>query len=178
MTIRYAAVLALLVVACDDKPQATASASSANATVSVPPIASSAPVPVTDGMPSAAPSAAPSASPASSTTIITGAGSDDETLTVKDPKAEPEKSISAKTGGAFTLFLPDVSGTTWSADSVGGLGKAKEEMMPGFAPKTMAHQFKWTGLKAGKTKLTFGLRNTGTKGGTPTQTFILNLDVN
>lgn len=174
MNVRYAAVLALLVVACDDKTSTpTAASASASVAVSAPPIASSAPPVV-----SAAPSATPSAAPTSATTIITGAGSDDETLTVKDPKAEPEKSISAKTGGAFTLFLPDVSGTTWSADSVGSLGKAKEEMMPGFAPKTMAHQFKWTGLKAGKTKLTFGLRNTGTKGGTPTQTFTLNLEVN
>jgi hypothetical protein len=175
MNVRYAAVFAVALTACDDKPQISAGSSDANTTVSVPPLASSAP-PVVSATASAASSTAPA--PSSSSTIITGAGSDDETLTVKDPKAEPEKSISAKSGGAFTLFLPDVSGTTWSADSIGTLGKAKEEMMPGFAPKTMAHQFKWTGLKAGKTKLTFGLRNTGTKGGTPTQTFTLNLDVN
>ena len=166
------AVSALSLAACDEKKESPPTASSANAVVSVPPIMS-APPPVTA-------SAAPSAAPASSSVIVTGADSNDVSLTVKDPAKDPEYTVKAKAGGAFTLFLPDTGGMAWAADSVGTAGKPKEEVIPGFAKDTLGHQFKWTGLKAGKVQMTFGNRKPAPKGtpaGPATSTFKLTLDV-
>jgi hypothetical protein len=101
-------------------------------------------------------------------------------LTVKDPAKNPEYTVKAKAGGAFTLFLPDTGGMAWAADSVGTAGKPKEEVIPGFAKDTLGHQFKWTGLKAGKVQMTFGNRKPAPKGTPPgpaTSTFKLTLDV-
>jgi hypothetical protein len=163
----------LVLAACDDKPAANNTAASASAAVSV------APTPTPTPTPSVAPSATASAAPASSATMISGADSDDVALTVRDPSKEPEKTVKAKAGGAFTAFLPDTGGMVWAADSLGTLGKPKEEVIPGFAPQTMGHQFKWTGLKAGKTKVVFGNRKAADKGaGKPAATFTLNLEVN
>src|SRR6185369_4754735 len=99
------------------------------------------------------PSATEAPSAASSTSMITG-DAKDVVLTVKDPKKEPEKAIKAGAGGSVTVFLPDYPGTVWSVDtSDKALGKVKEEVIPGFAPGTNGHQFKWTtsgpSIKAG-----------------------------
>jgi hypothetical protein len=165
------AVSALSLAACDEKKETAAGASSANAVVSVPPVMSAPPV---------TPSAAPSAAPAASTVIVTGADSNDVSLTVKDPAKDPEYTVKAKAGGSFTLFLPDTGGMAWAADSVGTAGKPKEEVIPGFAKDTLGHQFKWTGLKPGKVQMTFGNRKPAPKGTPPgpaTSTFKLTLDV-
>lgn len=162
--------LALGLAACDDKtPAVTAPSATVTAAMSVPPVMSEAPVAA------AAPSAA--AAPASSTVILTGKDTDDVSLTVKDPAKDGEQTVKAKAGGAFTLFLPDAGGMVWAADAPGALGKPKEEVIPGFAPQTMGHQFKWTGLKAGKTTVTFGNRKAGAKGGAPASTWKLTVEV-
>ena len=68
--------------------------------------------------------------------MITG-DAKDVVLTVKDPKKEPEKTIKAGAGGSVTVFLPDYPGTVWSVEQFDKtLGKAKEEVIPGFAPGT------------------------------------------
>lgn len=159
--------------ACGETKTTPPTASSANAVVSVPAMPSAAPPPVTA-------SAAPSAAPASSTVILTGADSNDVSLTVKDPAKDPEYTAKAKAGGSFTLFLPDTGGMAWAADNVGTAGKPKEEVIPGFAKDTLGHQFKWTGLKPGKVQMTFGNRKPAPKGTPPgpaTSTFKLTLDV-
>jgi hypothetical protein len=80
----------------------------------------------------------------------------DPTVTVRDPEAEPQKTVKAAIGGAVTLYLPKWAGTTWTAKSVPKpLGKAKEETIPGFAgPSTPAAAFIWKldnpSLKAGQ----------------------------
>jgi hypothetical protein len=166
------ALSALGLLACDDKKE-NAAAPSATMSAAPPPATTSAPPPMTA-------SAAPSAAPASSTVIVTGADSNDVSLTVKDPAKNPEYTVKAKAGGAFTLFLPDTGGMAWAADSVGTAGKPKEEVIPGFAKDTLGHQFKWTGLKAGKVQMTFGNRKPAPKGTPPgpaTSTFKLTLDV-
>lgn len=165
----FAVSLSTVALACDDKtPVKTETSASVPAALSVPPV-----------MPEAAPApaAAPSAAPASSTVILTGKDTDDVSLTVKDPAKDGEQSVKAKAGGAFTLFLPDAGGMVWAADAPGALGKPKEEVIPGFAPQTMGHQFKWTGLKAGKTTVTFGQRKAGAKGGAPASTWKLTVEV-
>lgn len=143
----------VLVVGCD-KPSTT-TAASASASAPPVPVASSAPVA------SAAPSAgdAPAVDPA--------ANMKDVIITIKDASTEPTKTIKAQLGGSVTLFLPDSAGSSWAVDVADkALGKPKEETMPGFAPGTNAHQFKWatTGatLKAGEThKVTFVNKKAG-----------------
>lgn len=168
----------LLCVACDEKKETptTAASPSASAVVSAAPAITAAP--------SAAASAAPSAAPAasSSTSMITG-DAKDVVLTVKDPAKESEKTIKAQVGGSVTLFLPDYPGTVWSVDTADkSLGKAKEEVIPGFAPGTNGHQFKWTTaaptLKAGnKHKVIFGNKKISDKTGKPTTTFALTIEL-
>lgn len=158
------------VLACDEKKETPPTSQSA-AVSAAPPVASA--------PPAATPSVTASAAPASSSVILTGAESSDVTLTIKDPSKDPEYTVKAKAGGSVTLFLPDTGGMSWAADSVGTLGKPKEEVIPGFAPQTLGHQFKWAGLKAGKTTVTFGNRKAAPKGAppaAPTSTFKLTID--
>lgn len=90
-------------------------------------------------------------------------------VSIKDATAEPSKTVKAQLGGSVTLFLPDNAGSSWAVDVADkALGKAKEETMPGFAPGTNAHQFKFSTtsptLKAGEThKATFVNKKAGTK---------------
>ncbi|HVH41581.1 MAG TPA: hypothetical protein VM925_04535 [Labilithrix sp.] len=171
----------LLSVACDEKnPGSSGSAS---------PSASVAPAATVSATPTAAPTttateAAPSAAPAasSSSSMLTG-DAKDVVLTVKDPTKEPEKSIKAQTGGSVTVFLPDYPGTVWSADTYDKtIGKPKEEVIPGFAPGTNGHQFKWTTasplLKAGqKHKVQFVNKKAADKAAKPSGTFALTIEI-
>ena len=114
--------------------------------------------------------------------MITG-DAKDVVLTVKDPKTESEKTIKAEHGGSVTVFLPDYPGTVWSADAYDKtLGKPKEEVIPGFAPGTNGHQFKWTTggplLKAGqKHKVRFVNKKAGDKGAKPSGEFTLTIEI-
>jgi hypothetical protein len=109
--------------------------------------------------------------------MITG-DAKDLVLTVKDPAKEPEKSVKVQSGGSLTLFLPDFPGTVWGVEGADKtLGKVKEEVIPGFAPHTNGHQFKWEGLKGGlKHKLQLSNRKVGEKGGKPNSTFMLTVE--
>lgn len=114
--------------------------------------------------------------------MITG-DAKDVVLTVKDPKAQPDMSIKAAPGGSVTVFLPDYPGTVWSVTTVDKtLGKPKEEVIPGFAPGTSGHQFKWTTsgplIKSGeKHKVELGNKKVGDKNGKPTGTFTLTIEI-
>jgi hypothetical protein len=108
----------------------------------------------------------------------------DVVLTVKDPSKTPEKTIKAQLGGSITLFLPDYPGTVWSVDPASdkALGKAKEEVIPGFAPGTNGHLFKWTttapSLKAGqKSLVVFANRKLPAKTGKAEATFSLTVEL-
>lgn len=147
------ALLVLALVSCDKpKDQSTTTATSASAP---PPAVTSAPAPTA----SAAPSTAPTDDPAANTKEVT--------VSIKDVATEPSKTVKASLGGSVTVFLPDANGATWSVDQVDkSLGKAKEEVMPGFGPGTNAHQFQWSTknplLKAGEThKVTFTNKKAG-----------------
>ncbi len=131
-----ALALSSLLVGCDDKASAPAAAASASAS------AASAPTPP----PSASAAPPPSAAPSATTASAPGAAdSKDVVVTVKDPTAEPEKTVKAPLGGTVTLYLPDFPGTVWSVDSNDkSFGKGKEEIIPGFAPGTNGHQFQWS----------------------------------
>ena len=114
--------------------------------------------------------------------MITG-DAKDVVLTVKDPKAQPDKTIKAAPGGSVTVFLPDFPGTVWSVTTVDKtLGKAKEEVIPGFAPGTSGHQFKWTTSgplikSGGKHRVELGNKKVGDKNGKPTETFVLTIEI-
>jgi hypothetical protein len=114
--------------------------------------------------------------------MITG-DAKDVVLTVKEPKKETEKTIKAAPGGSVTVFLPDYPGTVWSVEgSDKTLGKAKEEVIPGFAPGTNGHQFKWTTnnplIKAGeKHKVQFVNKKAGDKAAKPSETFALTIEI-
>ena len=176
-TIALCAVL--LAMGCDEKKEAAAGASSAAPSASAPVADTTTPA---SAAPSAAeaPSAAPSA--ASSTSMITG-DAKDVVLTVKDPKVEAEKTIKASPGGSVTVFLPDYPGTVWSVEANDKtLGKAKEEVIPGFAPGTNGHQFKWSTsgplFKAGrKHKVQFVNKKAGDKAAKPTERFALTIEI-
>jgi hypothetical protein len=184
MSVRFVACLIVLcAIGCDDKkPTAAAPSATPSATAPAPSAASAAPAESASaasasGSPSA--SASASAAPASSAAMITGDGKD-VVLTVKDPTLKPDQTIKVPAGGSLTLFLPDAGGNAWSLEGNDKtLGKAKEEVIPGFAPKTLGHQFKWEGLKAGvKHKLQFGNRKAGDKdkAGKPNSTFSLTVE--
>jgi len=116
---------------------------------------------------SAAPSAAPTASAPENT--------NDVVVSIRDAATEPSKSVKVSLGGKVTLFLPDTLGTSWSVDAADkSLGKAKEEIMPGFAKDANAHQFRWdikAPLKAGEThKVTFVNKKAG-------KTFALTIEI-
>lgn len=175
--------LALVAVACDEKkenassvPSATASSTSSAPASAAPPAAASASVAPSS---TAAASAAPSSSGSS---MITG-DAKDVVLTVKDPKAQPDMTLNAAPGGSVTVFLPDFPGTVWSVTTVDKtLGKPKEEVIPGFAPGTSGHQFKWTTtgplIKSGeKHKVELGNKKVGDKNGKPTLTFTLTVQI-
>ena len=177
----FAAVsLALAFVACDEKKENPSSvpgtSASASASASAAPLATaSAPTPSPTGSASAAASS-------SSSSMITG-DAKDVVLTVKDPKAQPDKTIKAAPGGSVTVFLPDFPGTVWSVTTVDKtLGKAKEEVIPGFAPGTSGHQFKWTTSgplikSGGKHRVELGNKKVGDKNGKPTETFVLTIEI-
>jgi hypothetical protein len=144
-------VLAILVLGCD-KTSETSTTPSASAAPSAPPVVSAPP------SASAAPSATASAAPADTK---------DVTVSIKDVSTEPSKTVKASLGGSVTLFLPDSAGSSWAVDTADKtLGKAKEEIMPGFGPGTNAHSFQWSTknplLKAGEThKVTFVNKKAG-----------------
>jgi hypothetical protein len=170
---RTLAVVAFgLLLACDEKKPAPAPAPSASAAEPV----------VTASAPPPSPPPSASAAPSASTSMITG-DAKDVVLTVKDPNAEPDKTIKAATGGSVTLFLPDYQGTVWSVDTADKtLGKAKEEVIPGFAPQTNGHQFKWTTsgplLKAGqKHTVKFVNKKIGDKAAKPSGSFSLTIEL-
>lgn len=114
--------------------------------------------------------------------MVTG-DAKDVVLTVRDPDKENDKTIKAAAGGSVTVFLPDYPGTVWSVEQFDKpLGKAKEEVIPGFAPGTNGHQFKWTTnaptLKAGqKLKAQFGNKKLGDKTAKPTKMFSLTIEL-
>jgi hypothetical protein len=173
--IAYAVLSCLfaLPLACDEKPAASSAAASASAvtTASAPPAASSAPAPVASV--SAAPSGAASSPSASPSQVDTK----EVIVTVKDPTAEPARTVKAQWGGSVTVYLPDPPGSTWGVDQVNkSLGKAKEQSIPGFAPGgVIGHEFKWSTtspvLKAGQTqKVTFVQKTAGKPSGTFTLT--------
>jgi hypothetical protein len=171
-----APVLCLVLFACEDKPSAssTAASASAPAATTAAPAASSAPAAM------ASASAAPSESAAPAASASAAADTKEVAVTVKDPTAEPQKTVKASLGGTVTLYLPDYPGTVWSVDSNDKtIGKAKEEVIPGFAPGgTMGHQFQWSTknplLKAGGAhKITF----VNKKAGKPNGTFALTIDI-
>jgi hypothetical protein len=172
----------LLAVACDEKKEGSAGSASASATVSAAPVAT--PTPSAAPTPTEAASAAPSASAAAggAGSMITG-DAKDVVLTMKDPKKEPEKTIKAAAGGSVTVFLPDYPGTVWSIEGNDkSLGKAKEEVIPGFAPGTNGHQFKWTTngptVKAGgKHKVQFVNKKAGDKTAKPSESFTLTIEI-
>ncbi len=107
----------------------------------------------------------------------------DVVLTVNDPTKEPEMSITAQVGGSVTLFLPDYPGTVWSVEGNDRtLGKAKEEVIPGFAPGTNGHQFKWMMngplFKVGqKHKVQFVNKKAGDKAAKPSGNFGLVIEI-
>lgn len=181
MTVTRTIVLCavLLAIGCDEKKEGAAGSASTAPSAS-------APVAVTTTTASAAPAAseAPSAAPSasSSTSMITG-DAKDVVLTVKDPKAEHEKTIKASPGGSVTVFLPDYPGTVWSVEGNDRtLGKPKEEVIPGFAPGTNGHQFKWSTsgplFKAGqKHKVQFANKKAGDKAAKPSETFTLTIEI-
>jgi hypothetical protein len=143
--------LLVLVGGCDEKKDdKAASAGSASAQA-----ASAAPTVSTASAAPAAASAAPTASAAAAPSDA--APAKDAMVTVRDPEAEPKKTVKALPGGSVTLYLPEWPGTKWSVQSAGKeLGKPKEETIPGFAgPKVMAKQLKWettnAAIKPGQT---------------------------
>lgn len=157
----------LTLAACDDKKE-TPEAGQSAAVSAVPPIPSAPPVA----------SAAPAASAEPQNVAVTHEGSDDVSFSSREPSKDDNKTVKVKTGGAFTMYLPDSGGNSWGADSFGTLGKPKEESMPGFDKGVLGHMFKWSGVKAGKTTITFGLRKAAAKGkGETSQTFKVTLDV-
>lgn len=168
---------ALALLGCDEKPTPAAAPSASTPEVAV----TSKPIPssVWSGSPPA--SATPFASAGAS--LVTGDGKD-VVLTVKDPAKEAETTVKAQAGGSVTLFLPDFPGTVWSVEtSDRALGKAQEEVIPGFAPGTNGHQFKWatTGplIKAGgKHKATLGNRKTANKAGKADSQYTLTIEIN
>lgn len=174
--------LALVAVACDEKKENPSSVASATATSSAP--ASAAPLVAASAPSASSPTGVASAAPSSSSgsSMITG-DAKDVVLTVKDPKAQPDMSIKAAPGGSVTVFLPDYPGTVWSVTTVDKtLGKPKEEVIPGFAPGTSGHQFKWTTsgplIKSGeKHKVELGNKKVGDKNGKPTGTFTLTIEI-
>ena len=173
----------LLAVACDEKKEGAGGSASAAPSPSAPSaVTTTSAVAAVSAAPAAseAPAAAPSAS--STTSMLTG-DAKDVVLTVKDPTKEPEKTIKAAPGGSITVFLPDYAGTVWSVESNDRtLGKAKEEVIPGFAPGTNGHQFKWsTGgplFKSGqKHKVQFVNKKAGDKAAKPTGQFTLTIEI-
>jgi hypothetical protein len=165
-------------LACDEKPKAGSSgATSASVSASA---AATAAVPSDVWSATTAASATPFASASSS--LITG-DAKDVILTVKDPTKETEKTIKAQPGGSVTLFLPDFPGTVWSIDSSDKtLGKAKEEVIPGFAPGTNGHQFKWPTngpliKPGGKHKVQLVNKKAGDKAAKPQGNFTLNIEI-
>ncbi|MCW5834497.1 MAG: hypothetical protein KIS78_19000 [Labilithrix sp.] len=176
-TVACLLLAASVLVACDEKKdekkEESASASAAPAATPPPPEPSAAPAP---------PETAPAPSASSDSSMITG-DAKDVVLTVKDPKKKGEKTIQAAPGGSVTVFLPDYPGTVWSIESNDkALGKAKEEVIPGFAPGTNGHQFKWTtagpSFKAGqKHKVHFVNKKAGDKAAKPTESFTLTIEI-
>ena len=168
----FALVAALvLVAACDDKKEETKPT-----VASAMPSAVPAPSVVASAAPAETASAAPSASAAAGGAMITGEPND-RSVTVREPGKDKEVTVKVAPGGTLTLFLPDFPGTVWAPDKVdGSLGKPKEEVIPGFAPKTNGHQFKFSAVKGGKWKASFGNKPSADKTAKPTTFFTLTID--
>jgi hypothetical protein len=117
-------------LACD-KPDAPAdkAAPSATAVAATPP-------PSPPSMPLPAPTA--------SATAPAAAPTKDAVVSVLDPAKEHDRTVNALAGGTVALYLPEWAGTTWKiTQSDKGLGKPKEETIPGFSGPTPAHAFTW-----------------------------------
>lgn len=186
LVVGITALITIGVVACDDKKGSGGASGSASVN---PAAALSSALAAIQASASASASVAAAASSSSAAPAGSGAGSlitgdaKDVVLTMKDPSKEPEKSIKAQVGGSVTVFLPDHPGTVWSVDSSDKtLGKAKEEVIPGFAPGTNGHQFKWSTsgplFKAGvKHNAKFVNKKAGDKTAKPTATFTLTIEM-
>ena len=169
----------VIAVGCDEKKddKDAHAAASASAAASAAPAVSATPSATATATASAAPSA--SAAPAAS---AEAAPAKDANVTVRDPAAEPKKSVAALPGGSVTVYLPEWAGTKWtvtSADKV--LGKPKEETIPGFAgPTVPAKQFTWqttnAAIKAGQSYPVV-LANTKKGEAKPDKTFTLTIEM-
>lgn len=173
-----AALATLLVVAvgCDEKKEGATTASSATPSATAP-AASSAPATT------AAERAAPTASAAASASAGAPTSTKDPAVSVLDPKSDPQKSVKAQIGGTVTLYLPQWAGTSWKVTQFPKpLGKAKEEVIPGFAgPSTPAAGFVWKlndpSLKAGQSfKVNLENKSSADKAAAP-QKFTLTIDL-
>ena len=169
-----AAPVLLLIAACAaacDKPADAPADAATTAPSAVPSAAPSA---------SAAPLASASAAPSASASAAPAAAVSDVTVTVRDPATDSTKTVKALVGGSVTVYLPEYPGTTWTGgDSDRGLGKPKEEMIPGFLPGTPGHQLTWSTkspmLKKGQSHK---IQLVNKKAGKPTgTTFTLNIDL-
>lgn len=101
---------------------------------------------------------------------------------MRDPVAEPKKTVLALPGGSVTVYLPEYPGTKWAVTSADkSLGKPKEETIPGFAgPTVPAKQFTWQttnpALKAGQSH-TIQLASTKKGEAKPEKTFALTVEL-
>lgn len=98
---------------------------------------------------------------------------------MRDPASEPQKTVKAAPGGTVTLYMPDAAGTVWSVDAPDkALGKAKEEIIPGFAPGTNGHQFTWSTQSATiKSGTSHKVTLVNKKAGKPNGTFALTIEI-
>lgn len=174
-------LLSVASAACDEKKEGSSGSASPSATASAAPVATQATTTTSSAAPSAVPAASEAAASSGASMITVDAK--DVVLTMKDPKKEPEKTIKAAAGGSVTVFLPDYPGTVWSTEGTDKtLGKPKEEVIPGFAPGTNGHQFKWMTngplFKPGqKHKVQFVNKKAGDKTAKPSETFTLTIEI-
>jgi hypothetical protein len=159
------AIVAMLATACDDKNAKQDDKAAASASANPPPVKASATPPA---------SVAPSAS-------VAEPPSKDVSVTVRDPAAEPKKTVAALFGGSVKLFLPEFANTKWTVVSADkALGKPKEETIPGFVGATPAKQLTWvTNSPALKTGQSYPVQLANTKKGAakPDKTFVLTIEM-
>jgi hypothetical protein len=184
-----ALIVFTMLVGCDDKKEGTAGAPSSAASSSAGgPAAASASAAAASagntsgGSASGVASATPSASASAATSAAPAAPAKEATVTVKDPVAEPKKTVQAIPGGSVTLYLPEYPGTKWTVTTADkSFGKPKEETIPGFAgPTVPAKQFTWqttnAALKAGQNH-TIQLASTKKGEAKPDKTFALTIEL-
>ncbi|HEY2513445.1 MAG TPA: hypothetical protein VGI39_21400, partial [Polyangiaceae bacterium] len=99
-------------------------------------------------------------------------------VSVRDPSAEPEKTVKVIAGGTVALYLSEWTGTSWKVTQTDkALGKPKEETIPGFAgPTTPAHAFTWQIKDALKGQTHKVVLTNAAKGAAATKTFGLTID--